>query len=97
MSTMEAIILFVPVFLPLMERVHINVMVFGLIMCLTLMIGQLTPPFGTVLFILGKVSGLGMDVVVKNSLPFTIPVFVTIVLILIFPQIVTILPSLVLK
>ena len=94
MSTLESVILFTPVFLPLINEVGINTMSFGIIMVLVLMIGQLTPPFGTVLFILCKISGLGMDTVVKNAVPFAIPVLITVLLCLLFPQIVTILPSL---
>ena len=45
MSTTESILLFTPIFLPLMQQVGINTMVFGVVMCLILMIGQITPPF----------------------------------------------------
>lgn len=93
MSTTECVLLFTPIFLPLMEQVGINITVFGIVMCLVLMIGQITPPFGTCLFILCKSAGLGMDVVVKHTLPLTIPVLVTAILCLIFPQLVTFLPG----
>ena len=94
MSTMEAIILFVPIFIPLLQQARIDMLVFGVILCLTLMIGQLTPPFGTVLFVLTKISGIPMDRVVRVSIPFTVPVLVTTILCAIFPAIVTFLPAL---
>lgn len=94
MSTTECVLLFTPIFLPLMQQVGINITVFGIVMCLVLMIGQITPPFGTCLFILCKNAGLGMDVVVKHTLPLTVPVLVTAVLCLIFPGLVTFLPGL---
>lgn len=93
MSTTECVLLFTPIFLPLMQQVGINITVFGIVMCLVLMIGQITPPFGTCLFILCKNAGLGMDVVVKHTLPLTIPVLVTAILCLIFPGLVTFLPG----
>ncbi|MCC8189192.1 MAG: TRAP transporter large permease [Planctomycetes bacterium] len=94
MSTMESIILFVPIFLPLLQQARIDLLVFGIIMCLTLMIGQLTPPFGTVLFVLAKISDVPMDRVVRVSIPFTIPVLVTTILCALFPKFVTFLPML---
>ena len=93
MSTTECVLLFTPIFLPLMQQVGINITVFGVVMCLVLMIGQITPPFGTCLFILCKNAGLGMDVVVKHTIPLTIPVLITAILCLIFPGLVTFLPS----
>ncbi len=93
MSTMESIILLTPILVPLCEQAGINTMVFGVIMCLNLMIGQLTPPFGMVLFLLTKISKLPMSTVVKACLPFTVPVLVVLILCLLFPQIITFLPS----
>ena len=93
MSTTECVLLFTPIFLPLMQQVGIDISVFGVVMCLVLMIGQITPPFGTCLFILCKTAGLGMDVVVKETLPLTIPTLITAILCLIFPGLVTFLPG----
>ena len=94
MSTTECVLLFTPIFLPLMQQVGIDITVFGIAMCLILMIGQITPPFGTCLFILCKNAGLGMDVVVRHTLPLTVPVLITAILCLVFPQLVTFLPGL---
>lgn len=94
MSTTESILLFTPIFLPLLHQVGINTMVFGVVMCLVLMIGQITPPFGTCLFILSKSANLGMDVVVRHTLPFCVPVLITAVLCLLFEPLVTFLPGL---
>ncbi len=93
MSTTECVLLFTPIFLPLMQQVGIDISVFGVVMCLVLMIGQITPPFGTCLFILCKTAGLGMDVVVRETLPLTIPTLITAILCLIFPGLVTFLPG----
>ncbi len=95
MSTLESITLFTPIFIPMLTAVGIDLLVFGVIMCLVLMIGQLTPPFGIVLFVITKISKLEMAQVVKASLPFTVPVLIVVILIVVFPQIVTFLPSLI--
>jgi tripartite ATP-independent transporter DctM subunit len=94
MSTTESIILFVPIFLPLLTQANIDLLFFGVIMAMTLMIGQLTPPFGIVLFILTKVSKIGFDRVVRAVLPFSIPVLAVILLCVFFPFFITFLPSL---
>ena len=93
MSTMQSIILFTPIFLPLLQAANVNLMVFGVVMCITLAIGQMTPPFGTVLFITTKVANVPLDRLVKASLPFMAMVIVTILMCIFIPQIVTFLPS----
>jgi tripartite ATP-independent transporter DctM subunit len=92
MSTMEAIILFTPIFVPLLQQAQIDLVVFGVIMCVNLMIGQLTPPFGMVLFVLAKVSRLPLNRVVMACLPFTIPVLIVLMICIIFPRLVTFIP-----
>jgi TRAP-type C4-dicarboxylate transport system permease large subunit len=54
----------------------------------------ITPPFGTVLYILVPITGMRFEKVVLSVLPFLIPILATILLVLFFPQIVLILPSL---
>jgi len=93
MSTLENVLLFTPVFMPLMMEVGIDPLVFGLVMVLMLMIGQITPPFGTVLFVMCKIARVDMDVVVINTIPFVVPVLITVALCLVFPQMVTFLPT----
>lgn len=94
MSTLEAILIFTPIFLPLLNTMGISTMVFGVIMCVNLMIGQLTPPFGTTLFVMTRISKLSMDRVVKAFLPFIAVVVVCVALLNLFPGLVTFLPNL---
>lgn len=93
MSTMQSIILFTPIFLPLLQAANVNLLVFGVVMCIALAVGQMTPPFGTVLFITTKVSGVSLNRLVKESLPFLASVVVAILLCIFIPQLVTLLPS----
>lgn len=94
MNTLSSITLFTPIFLPMLQTCGVNLYAFGLIMCLILMIGQLTPPFGIVLFVITKLTKLDMMRLVKECLPFTVPVLIVAILIVFFPQIVTFLPGL---
>lgn len=56
------------------------------------MLGELTPPFGMVLFALMRVTGFSLNRVVRAALPFYVPVTVVVVLIALFPSLVTWLP-----
>jgi TRAP-type C4-dicarboxylate transport system permease large subunit len=67
----------------------------GVIIVLTMMIGLLTPPFGMVLFVLNRISGVSLYRIVKAVLPFIVPLLIVTVLLLFFPQLVLFLPRLV--
>lgn len=94
MSTTESILLFAPIFVPVIRDVHYNVVAFGVVMCLALCIGQLTPPFGSSLFVLSKTTGVRLDRVAKACFPFLIPVVLITFLCAIVPEVVTLLPNL---
>jgi len=90
-----AILILGPLLMPVIEKVGIDPVHFGVVMVLNLMIGLLTPPFGIVLFVLAQVSGLKFAQVVKAILPFLIPLFAVLILIVFVPEVVTFLPNLV--
>jgi len=95
METIAALNILVPVLTPLILTVGINPLHFGLIMVFNLMIGLITPPFGMVLFVLNKVSGVPVEKIVKATLPFLIPLLVVLLLMTFFPSLVTFLPDLI--
>jgi TRAP-type C4-dicarboxylate transport system permease large subunit len=88
-----AILILGPVLMPVVTRVGIDPVHFGVVMVLNLMIGLLTPPFGVVLFVMTQISGLSFAQVVKSTLPFLIPLLVVLLLLIIFPGLVTALPN----
>lgn len=90
-----AITILAPTIMPILAASSIDPMHFGVIMVLTLMIGLLTPPFGIVLFILQRQSGLSQNRIVKATLPFLIPLLAVDILLVFFPGLVTWLPSLI--
>jgi tripartite ATP-independent transporter DctM subunit len=95
METVVAILIITPMLMPVITKVGIDPLHFGLIMVLNLMIGLLTPPFGVVLFVMVGVSGLSFERVVRGTLPFILPLLVVLALITFFPPLVTWLPNLV--
>ncbi|MDI6812804.1 MAG: TRAP transporter large permease [Desulfitobacteriaceae bacterium] len=92
-SSIVSINLLTPIIVPLIVAAGGNAIHFGVFMILILMIGELTPPFGMVIFALMRVTGLSMARVVRAALPFYMPVFVVIIAIAVFPEIVTWLPQ----
>lgn len=93
METVSALIIFTPLFAPLAETAGIDLLHLGVVMVMTLMVGLMTPPVGIVLYILERVSGLPIEKVFKAVIPFFIPLFAAIALLVIFPQLTTWLPS----
>ncbi len=88
-----AILILTPILMPAILRVGIDPVHFGVVMVLNLMIGLLTPPFGIVLFVMAQVSGMRFGRVVRTTAPFLLPLFVVLVLIVLFPGVVTALPN----
>jgi tripartite ATP-independent transporter DctM subunit len=97
MEPTAAILVIGPVLMPLVAKYGIDPVHFGVIMVLNLMIGLLTPPFGVVLFIMQDISGLPFTRVLKGTVPFMIPLVVVLGLITLFPDIVLVLPRLLMR
>lgn len=94
MSTAVNINILTPVLVPIIKYAGIDPLYFGVIMIVTLMIGQLTPPFGMVLFSIMEICDISFNKLVKSAVMFTVPVLLVLILLIIWPQIVTFLPRL---
>ncbi|WP_248895779.1 TRAP transporter large permease [Haloplanus halobius] len=92
MGATAAITILTPILIGLVETVGIDTVHFGIVMVLTLLLGTLTPPFGTILFVLEKVTDAELEEIMKAVVPFYIPMVVVILLIIFFPEIATFLP-----
>ncbi|MDO5055564.1 MAG: TRAP transporter large permease [Pasteurella oralis] len=88
MDLIPAVLIFVPVLLPLLRAYHIDVAYFGVMMVINLSIGLITPPVGTVLYVGSGVSKVGIGKLSKGIAPFLAVYFVILILLAIFPQIV---------
>ncbi|MDO4475443.1 MAG: TRAP transporter large permease [Lachnospiraceae bacterium] len=84
----------VPILLPAVVAYGINPVQFGVVVIFNLMIGILTPPMGTALFVVGRVGKIPFKTLVKGVIPFLIPLLITLVLLNLFPQITLTLPML---
>ena len=93
MESIAAILVFGPVLLTAALSMGIDPLYFGLVMVLNLMIGLVTPPFGICLFIIADTAKISFSKMVRAMLPFYVPLFGVLILLCIFPQIGTWLPS----
>lgn len=88
------ILVLVPILMPISAQFGIDPVHLGVIMILNLMIGSLTPPVGAVLFVVGSITRRPMGELFRGILPFLIPLGIVLLLLTVFPWIVTIVPTL---
>jgi tripartite ATP-independent transporter DctM subunit len=87
-----AILILVPVLLPVVQQLGIDPVHFGLVMVLNLMIGLLHPPMGMVLFVLARVANLSIEKTTMAIVPWLVPLLLSLILITYVPQIALWLP-----
>ena len=88
-----AITILVPILVPICQKLGIDLVHFGLVMVLNLMIGLLHPPMGMVLFVLARVAKLSVERTTMAILPWLIPLLGSLVIITYFPKAVLWLPK----
>jgi TRAP-type C4-dicarboxylate transport system permease large subunit len=89
-----AIMILVPILLPIATQLGVDPVHFGLVMVLNLMIGLLHPPMGMVLFVLARIAKLSVERTTVAILPWLIPLVGGLILITYVPQVVLWLPKL---
>jgi len=94
MDMTPAVLIFTPIFLPVVIQLGVDPIHFGIIMVLNLCIGLCTPPVGSVLFIGCGIAGTSIAKVVKPLMPLFIAMLVSLLLITFIPQISLFLPRL---
>ena len=87
-----AITILVPILVPICQQLGIDLVHFGLVMVLNLMIGLLHPPMGMVLFVLARVAKLSVERTTMAILPWLVPLLGSLVLITYLPSLVLWLP-----
>ncbi|MBY5929303.1 TRAP transporter large permease [Halomonas denitrificans] len=96
-DSVPALFLLTPLLVPVVVQYGIDPVHFGVVMIFNLMIGLITPPVGTVLFAIQKITGLPFTALVRATLPFYIPLVAVLIIITLFPSIVMFLPNLMLQ
>ena len=94
MDMTPAVLIFTPIFLPVVVGLGMDPVQFGIIMILNLCIGLCTPPVGSVLFVGVGVAQTAIQKVMKPLLPLFLAMVVALFLVTYFPQLTLWLPSL---
>ncbi|WP_105566678.1 TRAP transporter large permease [Microbacterium halophytorum] len=87
------LVLIVPILIPIANTYGVDPIVLGVVAIISLMIGLLTPPVGTVLFVTSTVSRTRIGEVFRGTLPFIVPLVVVVLLAVLFPAAVMWLPG----
>jgi TRAP-type C4-dicarboxylate transport system permease large subunit len=90
-----AITILVPILVPICQQLGIDLVHFGLVMVLNLMIGLLHPPMGMVLFVLARVAKLSVERTTMAILPWLVPLLGSLIVITYVPSLVLWLPKMV--
>jgi len=92
-DTMAITLVFVPMVLPLVKLLGIDLVHFGVVIVLNMMIGLSTPPFGMLLFIVSGISGTPLKSIIKEILPMLLVLIGVLFLITYVPWFVLYLPG----
>ena len=96
MDMTPALLIFTPIFLPVIRELGVDVVHFGVFMVFNLCIGLCTPPVGSAIFVACSVAKIRVNSVLKTLLPFYVALFVALFLVTYIPDISLFLPRLVL-
>jgi tripartite ATP-independent transporter DctM subunit len=92
LEPIASISILVPVLMPVITKVGIDPVHFGVMMTLNLMIGLLHPPLGMVLFVLARISRMSIERTTMAILPWLIPLLASLVAVTLIPELTLWLP-----
>ena len=84
------VLIFTPVFMPIITAAGIDPVYFGVVFIMNCSIGMITPPVGVVLNVVSSIGKVTMDQAVRGILPFLLALSVLLVLLILFPALVTV-------
>lgn len=93
MDPTPAILIFTPIFLPIVMEFGIHPVHFGTMIVYNLCVGTITPPVGNVLFVGARVAGLRIEPVISKLLPFLLALIVGLFLVVFVPELSLWLPT----
>jgi len=97
LETLPAMLITVPMFLPLLQKLQIDPIHFGIIVIFNLLIGMITPPMGIGLYVMTAIADVTFEEIVKASLPFLISLLISLAILTYIPEVTLILPNLLMK
>jgi tripartite ATP-independent transporter DctM subunit len=93
MDDLAFMVLATPIFFPTVVNLGYDPIWFGILICMTLMIGGIIPPVAIYVFILGNITGLPFKTIYKGVVPFLSALVVALAIMFIFPDFAIWLPN----
>ncbi len=93
MEGIAAMLILIPILVPVAMKLGIDPVHFGLVFVLNLMIGTVTPPVGVVLYVVSNIARISFERMSRAIVPFLIPLLVVLAAITLWPPLTTWLPS----
>lgn len=85
----------VPIFIPTAKALGIDLVHFGVVVVVNIMIGLLTPPYGLLLFVLANMTRQPLAAIVREAVPFILVALAVLITISVFPDTILWLPRLI--
>jgi C4-dicarboxylate transporter DctM subunit len=89
METLSAIVLLTPIFLPILAKIGVDPVHFGILFIIISEVGFLTPPLGVNLYVSSAISEISIEEISKGVIPFIIAILLVIILLIFVPEIST--------
>ena len=90
-----SVLLLTPIFLPVIKKVGIDPVHFGILMMTIVTMGTMTPPVGTAIYTVSQILDAPLDEFIKESLPFYGAVILLVLVMIFIPRVIMFLPNLV--
>ncbi|MCA3268515.1 MAG: TRAP transporter large permease [Azospirillum sp.] len=87
------ILVIIPVFIPTVKALGIDLVHFGVVAVVNCMIGLITPPYGVLLFVLNAITGVPMKVIIRNIWPWIGVLTAALLLMILVPDTVLFVPK----
>src|SRR5712691_4039073 len=94
LDTTTLLLVLVPLLMPVAKALGVDLVHFGVVIILNMMIGLLTPPYGVLLFVLSGLTGTPVKEIVRELVPFILALIAVLFLITFVPSLVLALPEL---
>ena len=94
MDDLAFMVLATPIFFPTAVQLGYDPIWFGILICVTLMIGGIIPPVAIYVFILGNITGIPFKTIYKGVVPFLSALVLALIILFVFPQVALWLPNL---
>lgn len=97
LDTASAALLLTPIVIPAVTSLGIDPVHFAIVMIIALIMGAITPPFGLCLFVVADVGGVPVRRVTAEAIKYLPSMLIVLLLVILYPQLVTWLPQVLLK